>query len=114
MKLNLKSIRENLSFWKEKGYFLPEFDLEKVRSATVAAPEWIHFGAGNIFRAFIANSVQGLLNAGYLQKGLIVAEGYDYEIIDRAYQPFDNMCISVTLKVGVPLKRRLSPAFSKR
>lgn len=42
-----------------------------------------HFGAGNIFRAFQANVVQNLLNEGILSRGLIVAEGYDYEIIEK-------------------------------
>ena len=37
-------------------------------------PFWIHFGAGNIFRAFQANVVQNLLNDGILDRGLIVAE----------------------------------------
>lgn len=98
MKLSLLEIRNHGEAWLEKGYNLPMFDIEAARAATIAAPEWIHFGAGNIFRAFIASFVQELLNMGELQKGLIVAEGYDYEIIDRAYRPFDNLCLSVTLK----------------
>ena len=43
---------------------------------------WIHFGAGNIFRAYQANIVQNLLNRGSMDTGLIAAEGYDYEIIE--------------------------------
>ena len=71
-----------------------------MHAATRANPEWIHFGAGNIFRAFIASFVQDLLNGGELRTGLIVAEGYDYEIIDFAYRGYDNMCLSVTLKAA--------------
>ena len=46
-------------------------------------PEWVHFGAGNIFRAFPAAVCQELLNSGILNTGIIVAEGYDYEIIEK-------------------------------
>lgn len=98
MQLNKQDILNNRREWLEKGYMLPEFDIDKVTAATCEAPEWIHFGAGNIFRAFIATFMQRLLNENKLQKGLIVAEGYDYEIIDCAYRPFDNLCLSVSLQ----------------
>ena len=107
MKLCKRDIRENKSEWLSKGYILPEFDMEAVGRATHDAPEWIHFGAGNIFRAFIASTVQRLLNEGRLQKGLIVAEGYDYEIIDRAYRPFDDLCLSVTLKAEGSIEKMI-------
>jgi fructuronate reductase len=38
------------------------------------------------------------LNEGLDDKGIIVAEGYDYEIIDVAYTPYDNLCLAVSLK----------------
>ena len=38
--------------WAEKGYELPKFDVEAVKAKTHAEPTWVHFGAGNIFRAF--------------------------------------------------------------
>ena len=98
MKLDIQGIKS--SEWKEKGYALPTFDIEKVRENTVKAPAWIHFGAGNIFRAFQANVCQNLLNAGVLDRGLIVAEGYDYEIIEKMYRPHDNIGVLVTLKAS--------------
>ena len=52
--------------WKEKGYVLPKFDFDKVCENTKKSPFWIHFGAGNIFRAFQANVVQNLLNDGVI------------------------------------------------
>jgi len=84
--------------WIEKGYALPEFDLAAVEEATKKAPFWIHFGAGNIFRAFQANVVQQLLNGGVIDRGLVVAEGYDYEIVEKMYRPHDNIGALVTLK----------------
>ena len=97
MKLNIEGIK-NTAEWESKGYSLPKFDRVAVEAATKADPFWIHFGAGNIFRAFQANVVQELLNKGLLDRGLVVAEGYDYEIIEKMYRPHDNIGALVTLK----------------
>lgn len=97
MKLNAEGLQD-LTPWKEAGYQVPSFDREKVTAATKAAPCWIHFGAGNIFRAFQANLMQQLLNEGKCTTGLIVAEGFDYEIIEKMNRPHDDYSILVTLK----------------
>lgn len=89
---------ENRTEWKEKGYELPEFDRKKAMAATKENPFWVHFGAGNLFRAFQANVVQKLLNKGVLDRGLIAVEGFDYEIIEKMYRPHDDLSILVTLK----------------
>ena len=73
---------KNRSAWEEKGYLLPQFDREKVAAATMENPFWVHFGAGNLFRAFQANVVQRLLNDGVLDRGLVVVEGFE---IGRAH-----------------------------
>ena len=98
MQLNKKGL-ENRAAWEAAGFSLPKFDREKVTENTKKAPFWIHFGAGNIFRAFQANVVQNLLNDGVLDKGLVVAEGYDYEIVEKMNRPSDDYSILVTLKV---------------
>ena len=97
MKLNDEGLK-NRQWWEEKGYSLPQYDREAVRKATKENPFWIHFGGGNIFRAFQANVVQNLLNEGVLDRGLTVAEGFDYEIIQKMYHPHDDLSILVTLK----------------
>lgn len=93
--------------WEEKGYELPKFDLEAVRKKTHDEPTWIHFGAGNIFRAFPAALLQGVLDAGEYDRGVIVAEGFDYEIIDKAYAPYDNMSLLVLLKSDGSIEKRV-------
>ncbi|MFA9376995.1 MAG: mannitol dehydrogenase family protein [Lachnotalea sp.] len=97
MKL-VQSELSNKSQWEALDYELPQFNRETVTKATKENPFWIHFGAGNIFRAFQANVVQTLLNNGVLDRGLIVAEGYDYEIIEKMNHPHDDLGILVTLK----------------
>ncbi|MBB2184380.1 mannitol dehydrogenase family protein [Lachnospiraceae bacterium MD1] len=95
------------SSWKNKGYELPEYDRDKVRRSTKEQPTWIHFGAGNIFRGFPAAALQKLLNQGLYDKGVIVAEGFDYEIIDKAYRPFDDLSLLVVLKANGSIEKKV-------
>lgn len=98
MKLTLDGIRNDRAAYEAAGYKLPTFDYEAVKKNTYERPVWIHFGAGNIFRAFQANVMQNLLNEGIMDVGLIAAEGYDYEIIEKSNRPHDNLTILATLK----------------
>ena len=82
MKLTLEGI-QNRKQWEEKGYSLPQYDIAEMRKATKENPFWIHFGAGNLFRAFHANVVQNMLNNKDLDRGLIVAEVSINEIIEK-------------------------------
>lgn len=97
MKLDLNVMNQK-NIWEEKGYALPKYNRDQMINNTKENPFWIHFGAGNIFRAFQANAVQNLLNDGVLDRGIIVAEGFDYEIVEKMYRPNDNYSILVTLK----------------
>lgn len=97
MQLSTQGLK-NKQQWEERGYRLPQYDREAMIRATKENPYWIHFGAGNIFRAFQANVVQNLLNDGVLDRGLVVAEGFDYEIIEKMNRPHDDYTILVTLK----------------
>lgn len=106
MELSRNGIKD-LTWWQERGYELPGFDIEKVTKQTQENPEWIHFGGGNIFRAFPAAVCQELLNLGIMQTGIIVAEGYDYEIIDNGFDKYDNLSILVTLKSDGNLEKKV-------
>ena len=81
MKLNELGLKDK-AMWEAKGYKLPQYDREKMIEATKENPFWVHFGAGNIFRAFQANVAQNLLNEGILDRGITVVEGFDYDIIE--------------------------------
>ena len=84
--------------WKAAGYQIPLFDRKAVTENTKKAPRWVHFGAGNIFRAFQANLMQKLLNEGVCDTGLVVAEGFDYDIINLVNRPHNDLSILMTLK----------------
>lgn len=97
MRLNYASLKDK-NTWEQAGFKMPEFDIEQVKKETSEHPVWIHMGAGNIFRAFTANVQQQILNQGKSKSGIIAVEGFDYEIIDLMYRPYDNLGILVTLK----------------
>lgn len=97
MFLNEDGLKDR-TLWEKKGYHLPQYDREAMIARTKENPLWVHFGAGNIFRAFQANVAQNLLNEGVMDRGITVVEGFDYEIIEKKYRPNDNYSILVTLK----------------
>ena len=81
--------------WTSAGVSLPAYDVADMLARTMRDPTWIHFGAGNIFRSFIARLDHSLLNRGLANSGIIAVETFDYEIIDKIYDPFDNFALSV-------------------
>lgn len=106
MKLTNNGLKDRAA-WKNAGYRLPQYNREAVTNATKENPFWIHCGAGNIFRAFQANVVQDLLNAGVLDRGLIAVEGYDYAVIEGAYRPYDDLSVLVTLKADGNIEKTI-------
>ena len=101
----LDSELNNKEQWKKAEIKLPQFDRQAMKEATKKTPQWVHFGAGNIFRAFPAALQQKLLNEGIEKTGIIVAEGYDYEIIKKAYRPQDDLSLLVTLKANGTIEK---------
>lgn len=106
MKINLQGILDRKQ-WEAKGYQLPQYDIAQMQKATRENPLWVHFGAGNLFRAFHASIAQKMLDDGKLDRGIIVAEGFDYEIIEKVYMPHDNLGISVTLKADGTVDKKV-------
>ena len=96
MKLSYAGIQERAA-WERAGITLPSFNWEDMRRCTVQSPVWLHFGAGNIFRGFIAGLQQDLLEQGLVQAGILAAEAFDYDLIDKIYDPFDCMTLMVSL-----------------
>ena len=84
--------------WEKRNIRLPGFDIDSIRENTKKDPTWLHFGAGNIFRGFIARLSQDLLNQGLTRTGIIAADTFDYEIIDRIYRPYDDLTLMVDLR----------------
>jgi len=106
LKLKKEELK-NQAQWEEAEIKSPQFDYQNLVDNTKENPEWVHFGAGNIFRAFIARLQQELLNQGEVETGIIAAEGFDYEIIDKIYQPADNLSLVVKMFADGKLEKTL-------
>jgi len=97
MKLTEQSLLAEQAAWTEKGYHVPAYDRAAMREKTAQAPVWVHFGAGNIFRAFQANVWQKALEAGKTDTGIIVCGGGNKEVVRKVYRPHDCLFVLATL-----------------
>ncbi len=104
MKLSTEGLK-NQQEWLDKGYHLPQYDRAAMIAETRENPVWVHFGAGNIFRAFQANLAQRLLEEGSAKAGITVCEGFDYEIVEKQYRPHDDLSVLVTLKADGTIEK---------
>ncbi len=105
--MRLTAYKEEKKSFLDKGYELPRYDRSEMIAKTKAEPTWLHFGAGNIFRAFPAALLENMLNNGETDRGVIVAEGFDYEIIDKAYAPYDNLSLLAVLKADGTVQKKV-------
>lgn len=93
--------------WEAAGITLPKFDRAMAKQAALISPKWLHIGAGNILRAFPAAVLQRLLEQGLTDAGMIVAEGFDTEIIHRVVRPHDGLTLLVTLNADGSTQKRV-------
>ncbi|KXS50367.1 fructuronate reductase [Halanaerobium congolense] len=112
LKLKKEELKDQAQ-WEEAGITPPQFDYQNLVDNTKENPEWVHFGAGNIFRAFIARLQQELLNEGEIETGIIAAEGFDYEIIDKVYKPADNLSLVVKMFADGKLEKTLLASITE-
>ena len=96
MRLNYEGI-QNRAPWETAGISLPSFDWKDMREATDAHPTWVHFGPGNLFRAFHARLQQSLIEQGLVKEGIYAATTQNYDSITSTYDRYDNLTLMVTL-----------------
>lgn len=96
MELTLKGMKDRAP-WQKAGIALPGYDVEAVSAKARKEPEWVHFGIGNIFRIFIGSIADSLLEAGEMDRGITCVETFDYDVVDKIYEPYDNLGLSVIL-----------------
>lgn len=112
MKLNLKGL-SNKKQWVDANINLPNFNIENIVEETQKDPNWLHFGAGNIFRIFIGSICDQLIETSEINKGIICAETFDFDIIDKIYKPFDNLTLGVTLKSDGKTEKRVIASITE-
>lgn len=96
MELTLNGVK-NQEEWKKAGIELPGYDVENIRKISRKSPRWVHIGIGNIFRGFIGGIADTLLEQGEISHGITCVETFDYDVVDKIYQPYDNLVLSVIL-----------------
>ena len=97
LQLNRNGLKDR-GAWEKAGIALPAFDIDTMVRETEKAPEWVHFGAGNIFRVFPALMQQKLLDSGHAKTGIIAVKTYDWQTIGTMYAPFDNLTLAVIME----------------
>ncbi|MFW6006929.1 MAG: mannitol dehydrogenase family protein [Halanaerobiales bacterium] len=112
LNLSRESIKEK-DQWEAKNIELPDYDYEELVNNTLENPGWVHFGAGNIFRAFIATLPQALNNEGKADTGIIAAETFDFEIVDKIYKPNDNLSLLVTMHPDGELEKKVVASIAE-
>ena len=112
MKLTVQGLSDKKA-WEEKGYHLPSYSREDMIAETKQNPAWVHFGAGNIFRAFHAVLAQKLLEQGLTRTGIVVAEGFDYEIVEKAYRTYEDLSILAVLKSDGSVEKQVIGSIAR-
>ncbi len=108
MKLNdILASSFDAAVWEAKGYELPRYDRQALMERTHENPTWVHFGGGNIFRAFPAAMLHDILNKGEYDRGVIVAETFDFEVIDKVYAPYNNLSLLVSLQSSGTIEKKV-------
>ena len=96
MKLTISGLKER-GDWESVGIKLPAYDVEAAAEAAKKNPRWVHFGIGNIFRIFLGGIADTLLEEGEMDAGITCVESFDYDVVDKIYDPYDNLALSVIL-----------------
>ncbi|MEI0611797.1 mannitol dehydrogenase family protein [Brachyspira pilosicoli] len=112
MRLNIENL-DDKSFWKNANIEIPKYNISDIRKNTAEKPIWIHFGAGNIFRGFIAAVADTLLNNNIIDAGIIAVDTHstgkddDYDMINKVYKPFDNLTLLASIKNNGDIEKKI-------
>lgn len=89
------------------GIELPQYDVDALKDAGRKQPHWIHFGGGNLYRAFHAEIAERLANAGKLDRGIVVMETFRPFTIDNVYKPYNCDALEVVMNADGTLTERI-------
>ena len=125
MKLTLNGIQDAAA-WQRAGVALPAYDVAAAHAACKAAPRWVHFGVGNIFRIFLGGIADDLLarasnggadanaaSVGFANCGIICVDTHGFDTIGKIYAPYDNLTLAVTLNADGSTKKRVIGSLSE-
>lgn len=105
--LSLKNWQEEHEEFERADIRLPAGNVEGVRAAGKRQPRWIHIGGGNLYRAFHAEIAQDLMDAGKLDRGVVVLQTRSPQLVQEVYQPFNNDILQVVMRPDGTLGERV-------
>ncbi|WP_042354534.1 mannitol dehydrogenase family protein [Bacillus rubiinfantis] len=108
--VSLKNWQDSIADLQKLGIEIPKFDVNKLKENGKNNPVWLHFGGGNLYRGFHAEIAQRLANQGELTSGVVVCETFDNEVVDQAYQAYNNDILEVVMHEDGTLDKRLIAA----
>jgi fructuronate reductase len=98
LKLSIDELKTKKEQFSDLGIKTPEYDFENMWDGTKKEPIWLHFGGGNLFRAFHSVLQQHLIEKSEIDKGIIVVSTFDDGLIQNIYHPYNNLSLDVVMK----------------
>ncbi|PHP52806.1 mannitol dehydrogenase family protein [Actinomyces ruminis] len=95
MRLTIDGLQDRDAY-RDAGVAVPAFDVAAMQAAGRARPRWLHLGAGNIFRVFLARIADDLIAAGHHWPitGVVTTDPAGF---DARLGAHDLLTLSVTL-----------------
>lgn len=112
--MEIKTWEQQRTEFENAGVILPAFDVTKAKKIGKEAPVWLHFGGGNLYRAFHAVIAQDLLEQGLLNAGIVTCGAHDPDMAKKVYHDFNYDFLQVIMHSDGKLTNRLiaSTAYS--
>lgn len=104
---SLKHWQDSAQQLAAMGVRLPQADVEATRRAGIEQPRWIHFGGGNLYRAFHAQVAQDVIDAGGMDRGVVVVETFQPFTVDKVYRPYNCDILQVIMDEDGTLDQRI-------
>ncbi|GHV78120.1 mannitol dehydrogenase [Spirochaetia bacterium] len=105
--LTKQALKEKKADFEKAGILTPSFDIDAVRERSIAAPVWVHFSVGNLFKAYHAVLAQRLIEMGASFVGIVAVAPFDHDLIKKVFLPHDNLYIQVVMKADGSLEKRV-------
>lgn len=112
MYLNKKTVSDSAK-WQQAGVTGIAYDYEQFVKTNIETPQWVHFGIGNIFRAFVASLAQNLLNEKQSTVGIAAVKVHDEEVLEKVYVPHDNLSLLVIMNGDGSLEKHIIGSISE-